>query len=41
MTTTNNSNNKNNTNKNNTNKNNNYKRVGGIRFTPSVVLKIK
>lgn len=41
MTTTNNSNNKNNTNKNNTNKNNNYKRVGEIRFTPGVVIKIK
>ena len=27
--------------KNNTNKNNNYKRVGGIRFTPGFVLKIK
>lgn len=36
MTTTNNSNNKN-----NTNKNNNYKRVGEIRFTPGVVIKIK
>ena len=36
MVTTNNSNNKN-----NTNKNNNYKRVGGIRFTPGFVLKIK
>lgn len=36
MATTNNSNNKN-----NTNKNNNYKRVGGIRFTPGVVLKTK
>ena len=36
MATTNNSNKKN-----NTNKNNNYKCVGGIRFTPGVVLKIK